>query len=75
MPKDGQFDWFIWLGLLIILQFDFIILPRFELWLFAERFTNVIILFPSLTSDSDIFDYKLILWSGITVIIDYTIKL
>ena len=49
------------LGLLIILQFDFIILPRFELWLLAECFTNVIILFTSLTPDSDIFDYKLIL--------------
>ena len=75
MPKYCQFDWFIRLGLLIILHFDFIILPRFELWLFAECFTNVIILFPSLTSDSDIFDYKLILLSGITVIMDYTIKI
>ena len=37
------------LGLFIILQFDFIILPRFELWLFAACFTHVAILYPSLT--------------------------
>ena len=37
------------LGLFIILQFDFIILPRFELWLFAACFIHVAILYPSLT--------------------------
>ena len=49
LPKYCQFDWFVRLGLFITLQFDFIILPRFELWVFAACFTHVAILYPSLT--------------------------